>query len=513
MKFNSQNKTPLTLFLVLSIAFNGFQFFRSDDPQQVKQAIRSTISWIDAKKNPQEPSKIEGLRLYLDKRGSFTRATALELIPMLQKHSASGELLELPKTLKFPESISRKNRECSSVLGLSSNLYEIKLSNLNRQPTILYVNGLTEIQALQTTVISTGYGCKVLQTTTWRLSSESFYYSTSRKLSVPVSNLPARFAEFKNSLVIMDRYTNIYVDNRTAKPAGFNKKGQILNLTADDTNYNGGVKSVAIKGETIAFTVAITNKSCPRLELYTGNINEILDGVMKSVRLQWAPKQCYLNRDTTNLNASGGRVLFLNDEEILYSVGNAEIWTGSETSRPREDLGVILRINLRSQHVTKISSGHRNPQGLCNLNGAIFSSEQGPDGGDEINKILEGKNYGWPYESYGWPYDKETYNRKYTFGNHSRYEEPIFAWIPSVAVGDLKCLKHRSNKSQTEMWLATLRDKSLRRILITTNGKPIIDERIPIGYRVRDIVVNDSSDFFTLLTDEGLIIDINRESF
>jgi glucose/arabinose dehydrogenase len=513
MKPNSKTKTGLTSLLVLSIAFNGFQFLRSDNPQQVRQAIRSTIAWVDAKANPQETPKIEGLNLKLDKRGNFTRSSALRLIPLLQKHSASGELLELPKAIEFMESISRKNRECSSDLGLSSNLYEVKLSKLNRQNAILFVNGLPEIQSLQTTLISTGFGCKVLQKSTWRLSSESFYYSTSRKLNIPVSNMPARFVAYKNSLVILDRFTNVYVDNRNGGVKRNDKIGQILNLSADDTNYNGGVKSVAIEGQTIAFTVAISNESCPRLELYTGNVYEILKGEMKSVRLQWAPKQCFINRDTTNLNASGGRILFLNNEEILFSMGNAEIWTGSELSSPRRDLGVILRINLRNQNITRVSSGHRNPQGLCTLNGDIFSSEQGPDGGDEINKILEGKNYGWPYETYGWPYNKETYNRQYTFGSHSKYEQPIFAWIPSIAAGDLKCIKHRINDGQTELWLATLRDKSLRRLLITSVGNVVIDERIPVGYRVRDIAIKETSNVYTLLTDDGVIIEFIRATY
>ena len=50
--------------------------------------------------------------------------------------------------------------------------------------------------------------------------------------------------------------------------------------------------------------------------------------------------------------------------------------------------------------------GHRNPQGLLVFDNIVLSTEHGPRGGDEINKIMFGKNYGWPISSYGkiWKY-------------------------------------------------------------------------------------------------------------
>lgn len=144
----------------------------------------------------------------------------------------------------------------------------------------------------------------------------------------------------------------------------------------------------------------------------------------------------------------------------------------------------------------------------------IFSSEQGPDGGDELNNILLGKNYGWPYESYGWPYDKRSYNRKFNFGEHSNYEPPLFFWIPSIAVGDLKCDTYQKEPELFELWLATLRDKSLRRILVTSDGRSVItDERIPLGYRVRGILVDEKLQNITGLTDDGYIIEIRYDSY
>ena len=95
-----------------------------------------------------------------------------------------------------------------------------------------------------------------------------------------------------------------------------------------------------------------------------------------------------------------------------------------------------------------------------------------------------------------------------TFGSHSKYEQPIFARIPSIVAGDSKCNKCRINDGQTEPWLATLRDKSLRRLLITSVGNVVIDERIPVGYRVRNIVINETSNVYTLFYDEKSLIRI-----
>ena len=59
------------------------------------------------------------------------------------------------------------------------------------------------------------------------------------------------------------------------------------------------------------------------------------------------------------------------------------------------------------------SLGHRNPQGLVVKDDFIFSLEHGPQGGDELNIILKGKNYGWPITSYGTRYyDGKSYYKK-----------------------------------------------------------------------------------------------------
>lgn len=86
-------------------------------------------------------------------------------------------------------------------------------------------------------------------------------------------------------------------------------------------------------------------------------------------------------------------------------------------------------------------------------------------------------------------------------------------WIPSIAAGDLSCFKSDLSSDKFELWMATLRDKSLRRILVSPDGKAIYDERIPIGSRVRDLIVEKDSNLLLLLTDDGQVIEMIHESY
>ena len=87
------------------------------------------------------------------------------------------------------------------------------------------------------------------------------------------------------------------------------------------------------------------------------------------------------------------------------------------------------------------SLGHRNPQGLTKIGETFFSVEHGPRGGDELNRIIKDKNYGWPKVSYGTKYlyhgNKGSYEKSH---EKNGFEEPLFALVPSVGISALnKC--------------------------------------------------------------------------
>jgi glucose/arabinose dehydrogenase len=204
-------------------------------------------------------------------------------------------------------------------------------------------------------------------------------------------------------------------------------------------------------------------------------------------------------------------MIFSNQQksQITFSLGNAEIWTGLETITPKSNYGKIMNISLTTGRVTDISSGHRNPQGLCYLENQLYSSEQGPDGGDEVNAIARGKDYGWPAVSYGMPYGEFVSDRVKgrNFASHEGYEKPLISWAPAIAAGDLICPNSRVKGAWTRNFLlATLKDSSIRR-LVLDSGAIRVDERIPLGFRIRDILITKSGQLLAL-TDEGSVIEI-----
>jgi glucose/arabinose dehydrogenase len=82
------------------------------------------------------------------------------------------------------------------------------------------------------------------------------------------------------------------------------------------------------------------------------------------------------------------------------------------------------------------SMGHRNQLGLAinPYNGEVWSGEQGPNGGDEINVILPGKNYGWPVVSYGSDYRGPRFA---TSKAGATFEEPRLFWTPAIALSGM----------------------------------------------------------------------------
>jgi glucose/arabinose dehydrogenase len=215
--------------------------------------------------------------------------------------------------------------------------------------------------------------------------------------------------------------------------------------------------------------------------------------------------KCFKSLAGLNLNGSGGRVIFESDNTAIFSVGNAEIWTGSEKNRIRKDIGVIVRLNLVNGIAEILSSGHRNPQGLCFVNSNLFESEQGPNGGDEINIISKGEDYGWPNSTYGFPYDPKTANKKFIFGIQSSGTKPIFSWVPSIAIGPLLCQKSETLEDHFVIYAASLKDEAIHKMTLTTDNTIRVYERIPIGKRIRDLAGNIDRKLI-MLTDDGYII-------
>ena len=140
----------------------------------------------------------------------------------------------------------------------------------------------------------------------------------------------------------------------------------------------------------------------------------------------------------------GGRLEFDNDNYLYFSIGDR----GNREVNPQDitiDGGKIYRIkddgtipkdnpfyNTPNSKKAIYSYGHRNPQGMFKhpITGEIWTNEHGPRGGDEINIIKKGKNYGWPKITYGINYSGTTITKNKSLPN---MEQPLYYWLPSIA--------------------------------------------------------------------------------
>ena len=102
---------------------------------------------------------------------------------------------------------------------------------------------------------------------------------------------------------------------------------------------------------------------------------------------------------------------------------------------PHSHLGKLLRVEIETGRTDTLALGLRNPQGLAaDPNGNLWETEHGPQGGDEINLMRRGANYGWPFVNYGIGYGGTVIGRDTDAAlRHEGYVKPVFAWVPSIA--------------------------------------------------------------------------------
>lgn len=212
----------------------------------------------------------------------------------------------------------------------------------------------------------------------------------------------------------------------------------------------------------------------------------------------------------------GSRIVFDRNGHLLVGLGD-RFGGKDEAQNPANHLGKVVRIDADGKPVPGnpwadkpgaapevYSLGHRNIQGaaLHPATGELWASEHGPQGGDEVNRVEPGKNYGWPVVTYGRNYGLGT--RIGEPGPKAGYEHPLRHWVPtSVAPSGLAFVtSDRYPGWKGSLLMGTLRAQSLVRL--TLDGNRITGEqRVLDGNagRVRD--VRQGPDGFVYLLVEG----------
>ena len=154
--------------------------------------------------------------------------------------------------------------------------------------------------------------------------------------------------------------------------------------------------------------------------------------------------------------------------------------------------------------------GHRNPQGLTvDLQGRIWSTEHGPRGGDELNLLRKGHDYGYPMHTYGTEYGSTVWPGADEAVKDPALTRPVYAWVPSIGPSDLIVVSDPAfHRWRGDLLVASLRGMAIWRVRL--DGEHVAyAEPIPIGRRIRDIAAGKGE--FLLLTDSDEFVRIRSD--
>lgn len=231
-------------------------------------------------------------------------------------------------------------------------------------------------------------------------------------------------------------------------------------------------------------------------------------------------------RATPATNSSlqfGSRLQFDKDGNLFVSVGEKSI-AREQAQQLNSYLGKIVKITTDGKPAAGnpflnnpnakpeiFSYGHRNPEGL-DINpetGELWESEFGPRGGDEINIIYPGKNYGWPVISYGIEYSGEKVGEG--IQQKTGMEQPIYYWDPVISPSGICFYKGNAIQEwKNNLFVAALSGQHLDRLVIK-NNKVVGEERLLTDkdQRFRDVTYLDN--MLYAITDDGDIYRISKK--
>jgi glucose/arabinose dehydrogenase len=222
----------------------------------------------------------------------------------------------------------------------------------------------------------------------------------------------------------------------------------------------------------------------------------------------------------------GGRIVFDANENLFVSTGE-RAWpaTRALAQSVSTGLGKIIHITKTGDPAPGnpafgagalpglYSIGHRNPQGLAlhPVTGDLWQSEHGPRGGDEINRVGTGANYGWPVITYGIDYNGQTMGAG--IQQQEGMEQPVYYWDPVISPSGITFYKgSRVPEWENNLFIGALSGQHIARLVIDSDNKIVGEERLLSGegQRFRDITQGIDGALYAI-TDAGRLYKIDRE--
>jgi aldose sugar dehydrogenase len=309
-------------------------------------------------------------------------------------------------------------------------------------------------------------------------------------------------------------------------------KAGLLNLKDNSVRYLSGVPAVLAEGQAGLLDVKTEPAYQPGGWIYFTYSKAIQKRgvtVLGRAHLKgdsltdW--QEILVTQSATNTSRHYGSRIAFDDQGFLY------FGVGDRGKRPNgQDLtthaGSILRIypdgrvpgdnpfvNKKRAKAEIWSYGHRNPQGLAwdSQHKRLWEIEHGPRGGDEINLIEKGKNYGWPVISYG-----KEYWGPVAVGESTRktgMQQPVKYYVPSIAPGSLLYYDGDAFPEwKGNLFAGALSLQHINRIVLNKQGRAIDEQRLleDLGERIRALVQSPQG-WIYFSTDSGKIFTIKPE--
>lgn len=206
----------------------------------------------------------------------------------------------------------------------------------------------------------------------------------------------------------------------------------------------------------------------------------------------------------------GGRMALLDPQTLLLTVGDFGFdglaSVEAQPQDPTTSYGKTIAIGIADGSASVFTLGHRNPEGLfIDQSGIIWSTEHGPQGGDELNRLVRGANYGWPYATDGTDYGSFAWPLNKPQDDQRGYQAPVFAWVPSIGISNLVAVEHGLFPQwRGDLLIASLRAQTLFRARIR-NGNVAYLEAIAIGSRIRDVAEGHDGRILLWTDDDTLV--------
>ena len=220
----------------------------------------------------------------------------------------------------------------------------------------------------------------------------------------------------------------------------------------------------------------------------------------------------------------GSRLVFDKEGNLFVSTGErSDMETRPLAQNTMAYLGKVLKITKDGKPASGnpfvnqakfqpeiYSYGHRNPQGLAmDEKGQLWEAEMGPKGGDEINLINPGKNYGWGDVTYG----REYSGTKVSAGIQQKEgtEQPVYYWDPSISMSGITFYTGNINEWKNNLFLGGLSGEKIIRLVIE-NNKVVGEEWLLEDQkeRFRD-VLNGSDGNLYGITDSGKLYKVSKK--